>query len=183
MRSHLFDEWKNGTGLISGAKHVPTAAMPAEIAAPSLSCLKVVDGRLTIPIDVRQRWLQDPIRNFEWKKFSQSSMRITVTAAQLLQPRQLPPKNLQEQVLQRLTRLPIKRPEWADEPGHTTCKPDAHFAPNPEARCHEYKARSNECYTVVGDSLWIRSHGKSPRKNPLFGRICPFFQLFFGKSK
>ena len=42
--------------------------MPDAIEVPTLSVLKNVDGKLCIPSDVRQRWLQDPIRNFEWKK-------------------------------------------------------------------------------------------------------------------
>ena len=68
MRSHLLDAWKNGTGLISGDKYVAVAQMPDAIDVPSLSVLKVVDGKLCIPPDVRQRWLADPIRSLEWKK-------------------------------------------------------------------------------------------------------------------
>jgi len=68
MRSYLLDEWKNGSGLIAGSSYVAVAQMPDAIEVPTLSVLKNVDGKLCIPSDVRQRWLQDPIRNFEWKK-------------------------------------------------------------------------------------------------------------------
>ena len=85
----------------------------------------MVDGRLTIPIDVRQRWLQEPIRNFEWKKFSQSSMRITVTAAQLLQ--ELGNKwkkiywHLSSRRFLKMSRILGRRPCWQQSPRLLIC--------------------------------------------------------------
>eukprot|EP00438_Fugacium_kawagutii_P012420 Skav215474 [mRNA] locus=scaffold1089:880060:886109:- [translate_table: standard] len=77
IRGHLLEEWKNDTGLIKGAKYVQVPPQrPEEVAAPEFLVCKEEDGKLIIPVDVRQKWLQDPCRSAEWKRLLQQFDKI-----------------------------------------------------------------------------------------------------------
>eukprot|EP00435_Cladocopium_sp_Y103_P022300 s1179_g5.t1 len=69
VRSYLLNEWKSGSGLISGQKFVETASnMPDEIMTPEFLLCKMQGEQLVLPSDIRQKWLADPLRSKEWKK-------------------------------------------------------------------------------------------------------------------
>ena len=67
------EDWKNTVGVMAsrlpkflatpGAEHMPDA--PAE---PNLKVCMVIDGILTIPADVRNMFIRDPVRAPEWRE-------------------------------------------------------------------------------------------------------------------
>lgn len=77
IRNHLLEEWKGDTGLIKGTKFVPVPPhRPEEIPSPEFLVCKEQDGKLCIPVDIRQKWLQDPCRSAEWKKLLQQFEKV-----------------------------------------------------------------------------------------------------------
>ena len=77
LKNHLLTEWKSDSGVIKGTKYVSACPnLPEEISPPELLVCKQVDNTLTIPQDIRQRWLQDPVRSGEWKKLIQKFQQL-----------------------------------------------------------------------------------------------------------
>jgi len=72
----LVDWWKSDKGPLTNlspdSKYVawkPEEHTVASPSAPTTKVLKVVDKVLTIPQDIRSKYLQDPMRGPEWKRF------------------------------------------------------------------------------------------------------------------
>ena len=65
-------DWKSGHGLLGKMqpKYNPTADMSSlsEPRLPTLKVCKMVNGHLSIPLEIRERWLKDPIRSNSVKK-------------------------------------------------------------------------------------------------------------------
>ncbi|CAK9066119.1 Uncharacterized protein SCF082_LOCUS33720, partial [Durusdinium trenchii] len=82
LRSHLLEEWKRDSGMIKGARYVPDSpGLPDTVTPPDLLVCKEVEGKLTIPSDVRQKFLGDPLRSAEWKKLLKSFEKLHGTAS------------------------------------------------------------------------------------------------------
>ena len=59
--------------MIEGARYVPDCpGLPDAMTPPALLARKEVERKLTIPSDVRQKFLGDPLRSAEWKKLLKS---------------------------------------------------------------------------------------------------------------
>ena len=80
VKNILLDDWKQGQGRSPefGVKFVADPpSLPENIQVPEMNLCKIIDeGSLSIPSDVRQRWLRDPLRSKEWRdilaKFDQA---------------------------------------------------------------------------------------------------------------
>ena len=69
VKTQLLDDWKQGTLKVPGPKYISAVpSLPSEAVVPELVVCKHVDGTLHIPVDIRQKYLTDPVRSAEWKK-------------------------------------------------------------------------------------------------------------------
>ena len=69
VKTQLLDDWKQGTLKVPGPKYISAVpSLPSEAVVPELVVCKQVDGTLHIPVDIRQKYLTDPVRSAEWKK-------------------------------------------------------------------------------------------------------------------
>ena len=68
--------------MIKGARYVPDSpGLPDTVTPPDLLVCKEVEGKLTIPSDVRQKFLGDPLRSAEWKKLLKSFEKLHGSAS------------------------------------------------------------------------------------------------------
>ncbi|CAL1150712.1 unnamed protein product [Cladocopium goreaui] len=73
VKNHLVEAWKAGRFPMDKAtpryKSAPAAEeMPSSPAMPELKVCQMADGRLTIPRDVRQAFLSDPVWSPDWRE-------------------------------------------------------------------------------------------------------------------
>ncbi|CAK9097291.1 unnamed protein product [Durusdinium trenchii] len=72
MKDKLLEEWKAGQGLLGQSSQkfqaspdLSTQTKPRE---PVLKLCTMTDGHLTMPKDVREKWLSCPVRNPDWRQ-------------------------------------------------------------------------------------------------------------------